>query len=127
MGTKNDPGIYDCYATLHPNETYFLIKARDPSGGQIVRAWAHARARLINQGLKPESDRTMVAEALKCADAMDKWRSTYNSDGSLRESLVTTPTQQVPAWQEMEEFSEDKPARKPIDPAAQDPDSGSGC
>ncbi len=35
-----------------------------------ARHWADARERLINAGLKPESDRPMVTEARDCANAM---------------------------------------------------------
>lgn len=74
MGTKNDPGAYDCYADARPDEPMFVLLARDISASDHVRSWARTRENLIRLGQKPESDRAMVKEAYECADAMDEWR-----------------------------------------------------
>ncbi len=66
MGTKNDPGTFDCYANAHPDEPMFILLGRDPMAGTIVRNWARHRAQLGEDPVK-------VQEALDCADAMDKW------------------------------------------------------
>jgi hypothetical protein len=66
MGTKNNPGIYDCYANAEPDEPMFVLLARDRQAPGLVREWAHQRALL---GEAP----AMVAEARACADAMEKW------------------------------------------------------
>jgi hypothetical protein len=74
MGTKNNPGSYDCYANAEPDEPMFVLLARDDSAPRHVREWAYERAQAMSRGLKPESDQEMVWEALACADAMDAWR-----------------------------------------------------
>lgn len=73
MGTKNNPGVFDCYANAEPDEPMFVLLGRDASAAQIVRLWANERARQINVGAKPESDSDMVLEALECASAMERF------------------------------------------------------
>jgi hypothetical protein len=68
MGTKNNPGAFDCYEHAHPDEPMFVILGRDPIGGAIVRAWAAARAHLAKTG-----DAAKITEAVQCAAAMDEW------------------------------------------------------
>lgn len=43
MGTKSDPGKFDCYAKLDPDEPYFLLRAKDPSSSFLVRIWKENR------------------------------------------------------------------------------------
>lgn len=66
MGTKNNPGKFDCYANAHPDEPMFVLLGRDPTGGALVRLWAEAR-----ETLKPGDPK--VLEAVQCATAMDAW------------------------------------------------------
>jgi hypothetical protein len=74
MGTKNNPGEFDCYANAHPDEPMFVLLARDASAPASVEEWANKRQQDIDDGIKPESDRPMVAEARRCAEAMRAWR-----------------------------------------------------
>jgi hypothetical protein len=79
MGTKSNPGAWDCYANAEPDEPMFILLGRDPHAGAAVRKWAADREALIEGGHKPETDRQMVEEARRCADAMDdyserRWR-----------------------------------------------------
>jgi hypothetical protein len=82
VGTKNNPGAYDCYANALPDEPMFILLARDPSAPSKVRAWAYDRENAIHHGHRPESDRAMVVEARRCADAMTAWR--LANDGAWR-------------------------------------------
>lgn len=66
MGTKNNPGSYDCYANAHPDEPMFVLLGRDPVGGALVRLWAEAR-----ETLKPGDKK--IGEAQECAASMDAW------------------------------------------------------
>lgn len=66
MGTKNQPGDFDCYANAEPDEPMFVLLGRDPLAGALVRLWAETRR---GMGEDPKK----VAEALKCADALDAW------------------------------------------------------
>lgn len=43
MGTKNNPGEYDCYAKLADDEPYFVLRGKDPSARYLVRIWVHLR------------------------------------------------------------------------------------
>lgn len=43
MGTKNDPGKYDCYSKAEPDEPIFTLRGRDPVGCYLVAAWAALR------------------------------------------------------------------------------------
>ena len=67
MGTKNNPGKYDCYANAEPDEPMFVLLARDVRAPVLVRMWAEM-SRL--KGTAPEK----VTEADQCADAMEAWR-----------------------------------------------------
>ena len=67
MGTKSNPGDFDCYFNADPDEPMFILLGRDRHAPELVRLWAHKRRM---QGESPEK----IAEAEACADAMDKWR-----------------------------------------------------
>lgn len=66
MGTKNHPGAFDCYANADPDEPMFVLLGRDRHAGGLVRLWALLRARA-------EEDPEKIAEALECAEYMDRW------------------------------------------------------
>lgn len=67
MGTKSNPGKYDCYAKAESDEPMFILLARDPHAPVLVRFWADWQAA---DGKSPEK----IKEALDCANAMQKWR-----------------------------------------------------
>lgn len=69
MGTKSDPGTYDCYEKAEPDEPMFILLARDVTAPDLVRRWAHER---IKQGMNKYQDR-QIAEAFQCADDMETW------------------------------------------------------
>lgn len=86
MGTKNNPGDYDCHAKAEPDEPMFTLLARDPLAADLVHLWAALRgadapvaahhfailvetANDLNDG-KPEK----IADAMDCAEAMAGWR-----------------------------------------------------
>ncbi len=76
MGTKENPGQYDCYAHALPDEPMFTLLGRDPDFERLVLKWARRRLRDINCGDRPESDRLMVTEAMQCATLGTVWRRT---------------------------------------------------
>lgn len=82
MGTKNNPGAYDCYANALPDEPMFVLLARDPDAPDQVEAWAWGRYDAIRMGERPASDMAMVEEARECAKAMRAWRAA--NDGAWR-------------------------------------------
>jgi hypothetical protein len=69
MGTKNNPGKYDCYEKAESDEPMFILLARDKHAAQIVRLWAGLH---IHEG---EEGRTKAMEALDVARDMDVYRS----------------------------------------------------
>lgn len=66
MGTKNNPGDYDCYAAADPDEPMFILLARDRSAPMLVTLWAAMREH-------DPDDAAQVAEARKCAQSMREW------------------------------------------------------
>jgi len=74
MGTKANPGQYDCHAKALPNEPMFVLLARDPDFQHIVTHWALRREQAINRGERPATDKEMVIEAIQCARDGAKWR-----------------------------------------------------
>lgn len=83
MGTKNNPGDYDCYANALPDEPMFILLARDRTAPDLLRVWAHQLDIAIDLGDKPESDREKVTEAILCANQMEEWREA--NDGAWRQ------------------------------------------
>jgi len=84
MGTKDNPGEFDCHAKALPNEETFTLLARDPSAPALVRLWAGIRHMEVDSGKRPESDRKMVDEAQECAERMELWR--LANDGAWRKA-----------------------------------------
>jgi len=73
MGTKNNPGPYDCWNNAAPDEPRFALLGRDPHAHQAVRKWAFDRISAITRGEKPETDMLMVREAQECARQMEEY------------------------------------------------------
>jgi hypothetical protein len=82
MGTKNNPGKFDCYEKALPDEPMFVLLARDPWMTYLVQEWARIRRTDIKSGERPESDMDMVIEAEHCANDAIKWRK--ENDGKWR-------------------------------------------
>jgi hypothetical protein len=66
MGTKNNPGTFDCYHAAADDEPMFILLARDPLAADLVRDWADRREQTRGPSAK-------VDEARACATAMDRW------------------------------------------------------
>jgi hypothetical protein len=75
VATKNNPGTFDCYDKLEPDEPYFLVRAKDVQAPALVRAWAKERRLMIERGEKPLDDLEAVREALQCVTDMETWRA----------------------------------------------------
>ena len=73
MGTKNNPGSYDCYANAKPDEPMFVLLGRDPSAYMLVALWATMRREL-------GEDEAKVAEAEACAKAMLEYAQKLGKD-----------------------------------------------
>lgn len=78
MGSKNQPGEFDCYTNALPDEPMFILLGRDPDAPNLVEHWADGRQADIDAGNRPLSDAAMVAEARECAQKMRDWRDANN-------------------------------------------------
>lgn len=67
MGTKNNPGKFDCYANAEPDEPMFILLGRDKHASRLVWEWAELRE-------ADGEDPTKVAEARECSLAMVRFR-----------------------------------------------------
>lgn len=88
MGTKDNPGQFDCYHAAKPDEPMFVLLARDRLAGFLVSIWSSLRygdeeaarakfERMISDHLQhylAEPDLEKAHEALTCALAMFEWR-----------------------------------------------------
>lgn len=74
MGTKENPGRFDCYENALPDEPMFVLLARDPDFNYFVQEWAARRVRDVLCGERPDTDMEMVNEAYSCAVAGQNWR-----------------------------------------------------
>ena len=75
MGTKNNPGEFDCYAHAQPDEPMFILLGRDASAAHLVEEWADMREEDVRWGRKPVSDMAMVKESRQCAKAMREFHA----------------------------------------------------
>lgn len=91
MGTKRNPGEYDCYGKAEPDEPLFTLLGRDASSSYMVEIWRHVQAgdfetaRLFLKGCEliltaapgkflGKKDPKFL-EAGKCATEMALWRT----------------------------------------------------
>jgi len=93
MGTKNNPGNYDCYENAEPDEPMFVLLARDPLAPFLVRLWVeHHRDRRIREWDAKDKNAQEAAdypygldekemEAMACASTMEIWAQDERKDG----------------------------------------------
>ena len=75
MGSKLQPGKFDCYANAEPDEQMFVLLARDPLAPILVRLWADLREHAAGNPSK-------VNEARLCATLMEQWRLRRHDRGA---------------------------------------------
>lgn len=73
MGTKNNPGKFDCFVKAEDDEPIFTLRGKDPLAGATVRHWVALRRQAALEKLG-EAER--IEEALQCAAAMDEYYDT---------------------------------------------------
>ncbi len=64
MGTKENPGAFDCYTRAEPDEPMFVLLGRDPASAILIEAWIALRA---------NDDPAKLVEAKACADDCYAW------------------------------------------------------
>jgi hypothetical protein len=72
MGTKRNPGQYDCYFKAELDEPIFTLRGKDPVAWFLVMLWVRIREVLAGDDLT-EEHRAKLKEAWKCAEAMRSW------------------------------------------------------
>lgn len=97
MGTKNRPGIYDCYGSAEDDEHIFVLRANDPlashfvdlwaaiSAGEIIKAVGHFWGIVLNFGDRYQQyprDEAKIAEATRTAEDMRDWYCTRHPQGT---------------------------------------------
>lgn len=93
MGTKNNPGAFDCYENAEPDEPMFILLGRDPLAPFLVSIWSKLRmgdleaagvvftkmAYEIALRYHAEPDVDKASEAMDCSFAMFAWRKEHRS------------------------------------------------
>jgi hypothetical protein len=83
MGTKNNPGSYDCYKNAAPDEPMFILLGRDRIGGVLVLLWCYLRvAFLLNKPGDPQ-----IVEARGAAGAMLAWCGKTKKPVTIEEAI----------------------------------------
>lgn len=73
MTTKNQPGLFDVFEKIKPDEPFFVLRAQDASAADLVELWAiRARASGCPQD--------KVIEAQDTAEEMRRWPVHKNPD-----------------------------------------------
>lgn len=68
MGTKNNPGTFDCYAKAEPDEPMFILLGRDKYAPVLVALWVNLRA------ADGATELAQVEEALALSQEMLQYR-----------------------------------------------------
>lgn len=85
MGTKGNPGEFDCYALALPDEPIFVLRASNEEAASLVEQWAERYdARKRKEGTFDRRAARKVKEALQIAEEMRTYRS-------LRDTVVPPP------------------------------------
>jgi len=63
MGTKQNPGKFDCYARAAPDEPYFVLLGRDPMAALTVAIWRKLRDVRRRAGPHKVEDAEQIDEA----------------------------------------------------------------
>lgn len=79
MGTKNNPGKFDCYASAEPDEPMFVLLGRDPTASLVVTVWRAIKTEMRERGASHISDEKLE-EARECSLALEKWAKDRGSD-----------------------------------------------
>lgn len=90
MGTKADPGKYDCHAAAAPNEPIFTLLGRDKHAPVLLEMWAWMRE-------FDGEDPVKVAEARRCAQAMRAYR-VHLQEQRLRPDAPRQAPQLTTSW-----------------------------
>lgn len=91
MGTKLNPGKFDCYAAAKDDEPMFILLARDELAPSLVEMWGHLRRKnfpaanacfetaiaLANEASVKSTEKS--CEAVSCSIEMIVWKDANGS------------------------------------------------
>lgn len=80
MGTKNEPGKWNCYANAADDEPVFVLLGRDPAAASCIALWRALRAAI---GEEPMGSPKSV-EADQCARAMQAYATARGKGEQVR-------------------------------------------
>jgi hypothetical protein len=83
MGTKKNPGTFDCYANAEDDEPMFVLLARDVRAPEVIELWCQLSEA---KGTDPEK----IKEARKCISEMRDWRRRRFHEDHLRIGISTS-------------------------------------
>ena len=94
MGTKNNPGQFDCYGAAAPDEPIFILRATDISAPSLVVLWAlRYKQRKIDEHhwYGPEYNRHQekYQEAINVANAMKEFEKKISAEYQTAEAPLT--------------------------------------
>lgn len=92
MGTKNNPGAFDCYGNAKPDEPMFVLLGRDPVAPALVMLWAILRQQLF---VLSDDEVAQIEEATECAIAMGDYCKSIGKVPVVSESLGAFLAQQT--------------------------------
>jgi len=87
MGTKNNPGQFDCYSKADGDEPIFVLRGKDPVAAGLVREWVYRRLMFeLEKGVTAEF-MNKLSEALQVAKDIDEYRINYYMSGGKAKKL----------------------------------------
>lgn len=81
MGSKNNPGKFDCLSKADPDEPMFVLLGRDPAAPILINLWADIRSRMGEEQEK-------IEEACACAETCTEWLATHGKFEKFKAALV---------------------------------------
>jgi hypothetical protein len=105
MGSKSNPGKFDCWSRAEPDEPVFVLLGRDPVASIIVADWAALRERL------GQTEPEVLEEAQQCAERMAQWAVAKGKSAQLEaaneaRSLTVREHREVGAQRERRKIQE---------------------
>ena len=81
MGTRANPGRYDCLAKAMHDEPYFVLIGRDDDAHDALLTWICKRLEAVLRDERSRDDLPQVREAFDCLIAMIAWRNAHSRAG----------------------------------------------
>lgn len=88
MGTKNNPGKFDCYANAEPDEPMFVLLGRDPTAALVVTFWRAMRMQLCPDDARLALEHHKLEEARTCSLAMETWAREHGKGEAVEAALI---------------------------------------